>query len=192
MASVPHILPEASPAKQGEVVVIYLSGMGATSPAVKSGQPAPGGPNLAKAVVQPTVTLNGQAASVQFAGLSPGFVGLYQVNFAGSEQCRNRRSDADRKTKQRIFERYPDSGIEIASTVLGEQISRAAGRARVGSEKKPVPMNQILLQKPRCRIPAAASDAHIAPGIPFHFFLNTSKIKSPTVSACTSAEDAIE
>jgi uncharacterized protein (TIGR03437 family) len=74
-------ITEASPAKQGEVVVIYLSGMGATNPAVKSGQPAPGGPNLAKAVVQPTVTLNGQAANVQFAGLSPGFVGLYQVNF---------------------------------------------------------------------------------------------------------------
>jgi uncharacterized protein (TIGR03437 family) len=74
-------ITEASPAKQGEVVVIYLSGMGATSPAVQSGQPAPGGPNLAKAVVQPTVTLDGQAATVQYAGLTPGFVGLYQVNF---------------------------------------------------------------------------------------------------------------
>src|SRR5579871_3481519 len=72
---------ESNPAKQGEVVVIYLSGMGATTPAVKSGEPAPGGPNLAKASVQPTVTLNGQAAIVQFAGLTPGFVGLYQVNF---------------------------------------------------------------------------------------------------------------
>lgn len=72
---------EASPAKQNEVVVIYLSGMGATTPAVTSGEPAPGGPNLAKASVQPTVTLNGQAATVQFAGLTPGFVGLYQVNF---------------------------------------------------------------------------------------------------------------
>jgi uncharacterized protein (TIGR03437 family) len=27
------------------------------------------------------VTLNGESATVQFAGLSPGFVGLYQVNF---------------------------------------------------------------------------------------------------------------
>jgi len=74
-------ITENSPAKQGEVVVIYLSGMGATNPAVKSGEPAPGAPNLANAVVQPTVTLNGQAASVQFAGLTPNFVGLYQVNF---------------------------------------------------------------------------------------------------------------
>jgi uncharacterized protein (TIGR03437 family) len=71
---------EASPAAQGEVVVIYLSGMGTTNPAVKSGEPAPSSPP-AEVTVQPTVTLDGQAASVQFAGLTPGFVGLYQVNF---------------------------------------------------------------------------------------------------------------
>jgi uncharacterized protein (TIGR03437 family) len=74
-------ITEASPAKQGEVVVIYLSGMGATNPAVKSGAPAPSSPPFAEVTVTPTVTLDGQAASVQFAGLTPGFVGLYQVNF---------------------------------------------------------------------------------------------------------------
>ncbi len=72
---------EASQAAQGEVVVIYLSGMGPTNPAVKSGAPAPSSPPYAEVSVPPTVTLNGQAASVQFAGLAPGFVGLYQVNF---------------------------------------------------------------------------------------------------------------
>jgi uncharacterized protein (TIGR03437 family) len=72
---------ENSPAKQGEVVVIYLSGMGATNPSVKSGVPAPGAPPFAEVTVEPTVTLNGQDAPVQFAGLTPGFVGLYQVNF---------------------------------------------------------------------------------------------------------------
>lgn len=72
---------EANPATQGEVVVIYLSGMGATNPTVKSGEPAPSKPPYAEVAVPPTVTLDGQAASVQFAGLTPGFVGLYQVNF---------------------------------------------------------------------------------------------------------------
>lgn len=71
---------EANPAAQGEVVVIYLSGMGTTNPAVKSGEPAPSSPP-AEVTVEPTVTLDGQAAPVQFAGLTPGFVGLYQVNF---------------------------------------------------------------------------------------------------------------
>lgn len=74
-------ITENSPAKQGEVVVIYLSGMGATNPAVKSGSPAPSSPPFAEVTAAPTVTLNGQAAPVQFAGLTPGFVGLYQVNF---------------------------------------------------------------------------------------------------------------
>jgi uncharacterized protein (TIGR03437 family) len=69
------------PAKPGEVLVIYLSGMGPTNPAVKSGDAAPASEPLARVTNQPTVTLNGENATVQFAGLSPGFVGLYQVNF---------------------------------------------------------------------------------------------------------------
>lgn len=69
------------PAKPGEVLVIYLSGMGATNPSVKSGDPAPGSEPLARVTVAPTVSLDGQSATVQFAGLAPSFVGLYQVNF---------------------------------------------------------------------------------------------------------------
>jgi uncharacterized protein (TIGR03437 family) len=74
-------ITEASPAKQGEVVVIYLSGMGATNPAVTSGDPAPSTPPYAEVTAAPAVTLDGQTATVQFAGLVPGLVGLYQVNF---------------------------------------------------------------------------------------------------------------
>jgi uncharacterized protein (TIGR03437 family) len=74
-------ITEDSPAKPGEVVVIYLSGMGATNPSVKSGEPAPSSAPFAKVIFPATVTLDGQAATVQFAGLAPNFVGLYQVNF---------------------------------------------------------------------------------------------------------------
>ena len=31
--------------------------------------------------VAPAVTLNGEPVNVAFAGLTPGFVGLYQINF---------------------------------------------------------------------------------------------------------------
>ena len=68
-----------SPAKAGESIHLYLVGMGATSPAVVSGAAAPGSP-FATASVQPVVTIGGSAAAVSFAGLTPGSVGLYQID----------------------------------------------------------------------------------------------------------------
>ena len=68
------------PAKPGETLVMYLVGMGATNPVGVTGAPAPGLP-LAPAVVQPTVMVGGQTATVLFAGLTPGGIGLYQINF---------------------------------------------------------------------------------------------------------------
>jgi uncharacterized protein (TIGR03437 family) len=68
-----------NPAKAGDVVVVYCTGLGATSPAMRSGEAAPPSP-LARVVTPATVTIGGQPGAVQFAGLTPGFVGLYQVN----------------------------------------------------------------------------------------------------------------
>ena len=48
------LVSAASPAKQGEALVIYLAGMGATDIAVATGDPSPGGP-LANASTQPVV-----------------------------------------------------------------------------------------------------------------------------------------
>jgi len=68
-----------SPAKAGESIHLYLVGMGATSPTVASGAAAPGAP-FASASVQPVVTIGGSMAAVSFAGLTPGAVGLYQID----------------------------------------------------------------------------------------------------------------
>ena len=57
--------------------------MGATNPVVASGNPAPGlnpGDSLASAVTQPVVKVGGQTAQLIYAGLTPGGIGLYQIN----------------------------------------------------------------------------------------------------------------
>jgi uncharacterized protein (TIGR03437 family) len=69
----------ATPAVRGEVVIIYCAGLGPVSPAVEAGRPAPSAP-LSGVTNPVTVTIGGQQAQVLFAGLSPGFSGLYQIN----------------------------------------------------------------------------------------------------------------
>jgi uncharacterized protein (TIGR03437 family) len=72
-------ISETTPAKPGEFISVYLVGMGATDVPVTSGTASPSSP-VANAANAPTVTLNGENASFDFAGLSPGLVGVYQVN----------------------------------------------------------------------------------------------------------------
>jgi uncharacterized protein (TIGR03437 family) len=69
----------ANPAGAGDVVVVYCTGLGVTLPAVASGVASPGSPP-GVATVGVTATVGGLSAIVDFAGLTPGFVGLYQVN----------------------------------------------------------------------------------------------------------------
>lgn len=74
-----------SPVKNGDTVVIYTIGMGQTSPQVPSGTASPGNPPATTAKTQVcfgTVTLfgNPQCTDAAFAGLTPGLVGLYQIN----------------------------------------------------------------------------------------------------------------
>ena len=68
-----------SPASAGDVLVIYCVGLGAVTPAVNAGDPAPSSP-LAAVAAPVTVTISGQTAQPFFAGLTPTFAGLYQVN----------------------------------------------------------------------------------------------------------------
>src|SRR6185312_7001238 len=69
-----------SPAPAGSVASVYATGLGTVSPQVASGAPAPAG-SIAYTNASVTVTVGTAAAQLQFAGLAPGFAGLYQVNF---------------------------------------------------------------------------------------------------------------
>ena len=74
------LVSAAAPAKAGESLIAYAVGLGKTTPAVETGAGAPSG-TLANAAIPPSLTINGIASLVRFAGLSPGLVGLYQINF---------------------------------------------------------------------------------------------------------------
>lgn len=65
--------------KSNTALVIYLTGLGETTPIVPAGQPAPANP-LAVSLAQPTVTLGGVNLPVLFSGLAPGLVGVNQIN----------------------------------------------------------------------------------------------------------------
>jgi len=75
-----NLVDSSHAVKAGEAVVIYATGLGATSPPVATGQAAPAVPPLALVTTPVKVTIGGLDAAVEFAGLAPGFVGLHQVN----------------------------------------------------------------------------------------------------------------
>jgi len=67
----------------GDTLIIYAVGLGDTSPAVATGDPAPGGP-LAQVIGTPSVNFGGGIGAPvvvpDYAGLSPTSAGLYQIN----------------------------------------------------------------------------------------------------------------
>ncbi len=64
-----------SPAKAGEIIWIYLSGLGATNPTLPTGQAG----NGQTTALTPTVSIGGQPAQVLFSGVSM-YPGLYQID----------------------------------------------------------------------------------------------------------------
>uniref|UniRef100_A0A7V3JA74 IPT/TIG domain-containing protein n=1 Tax=candidate division CPR3 bacterium TaxID=2268181 RepID=A0A7V3JA74_UNCC3 len=63
----------------GQIVTLYATGLGEVQPLVASGIPAPFDP-LAWTINKPEVFIGGRPCEILFSGLSPGWVGLYQIN----------------------------------------------------------------------------------------------------------------
>ncbi|MDP8982702.1 MAG: hypothetical protein M3O35_19160 [Acidobacteriota bacterium] len=74
-----NIVDQNHPVRAGDAIVIYCTGLGEVSPPVPNGKPAPPSP-LSSAVNPVTVNIGGVTVNPFFAGLTPGFPGLYQVN----------------------------------------------------------------------------------------------------------------
>ena len=75
-----RVVDSSNPAVAGTtVVLIYATGLGAVTNQPATGAAAPLSP-LARTTTMPVVMIGGAAATVQFSGLAPGLVGIYQIN----------------------------------------------------------------------------------------------------------------
>ena len=74
------VINSANPAKVGEQVALFVTGLGIVNTNVAAG--AAGPPNTSASLVNPiTVFIDGvQTAAPSYAGLAPGLAGLYQIN----------------------------------------------------------------------------------------------------------------
>lgn len=77
-ASNQQLVTVSNPLHAGDQIWIYATGLGATSPEVPAGNPAPSDPP-ALAVTAPEVRLGDLPLPVSYAGMAPGQVGVYQI-----------------------------------------------------------------------------------------------------------------
>ena len=81
------VTPQA-PARPGDVLVGYATGLGLTAANPQTGEPDAGSP-LATTASPTRMVLTGPAGEREvtplYAGLAPGFIGVYQINFAVPE-----------------------------------------------------------------------------------------------------------
>lgn len=69
-----------TPARPGDVLIVYATGLGPVTPTQVSGEP--GYPPLHDTNTMPTALIGNAPAQVQFSGLTPQFPGVYQLNIA--------------------------------------------------------------------------------------------------------------
>jgi hypothetical protein len=71
------LLTATNPATRGNVVVLYATGLGRVAPAATTGVGVTAAANCVNPV---TVTIAGRTVTPDYAGLTPGYPGLYQIN----------------------------------------------------------------------------------------------------------------
>ncbi len=85
-------ISDSNPILPGDSITIWATGLGSVSPHVSSGEPGPSNP-VALVRVSPLVKVGGEHARVDYAGLAPGMVGVYQINATVPTDLPNPTSD---------------------------------------------------------------------------------------------------
>src|SRR5581483_275038 len=74
------LITPSSPAKTGETISVYLTGLGDVNPPVADGAAGSSNPPYNTTTNTITADFDGVAANIGFQGLAPQFAGLYQLN----------------------------------------------------------------------------------------------------------------
>lgn len=74
-----QLITASNPARRGQNIILYANGLGPVNNTPPTGEITPSQP-FANTVATPTVTIGNAPATVLFSGLTPGSIGLYQLN----------------------------------------------------------------------------------------------------------------
>jgi uncharacterized protein (TIGR03437 family) len=73
------VVTPQNPARSGEVILLFLTGMGATSPPIATNVAGPAPPAIT--LRSPSVGLNGEGMEILGSFYAPGLYTAYQINF---------------------------------------------------------------------------------------------------------------
>lgn len=99
-----RLVAPSDPARPGETILLYLTGLGATTPPVPTNAPGPVPP--ARPVLEPVVGLDHAGVVSLGAFYAPGFAALYQINFVVPEDT--------------------ETGLHIVTVTAGDGASQSA------------------------------------------------------------------
>lgn len=131
-AALGSVVTDASPALESETLAVYLTGLGAVSPAVADGAVGPSSPNSSTTnTIGVGLGLAGAVVTNDFAGLAPTLSGLYQLNItlpaSGLTSGPNLLAIAGPDT----YMQYPLLPVSATTGSSGESQAARAAMARV-------------------------------------------------------------
>jgi len=168
----------AVPARGDEYLTLYLTGLGAVGGAAVAGNAAGDGGSLgplSPATAAISVTIGGKAGRVTWAGLAPGWVGLYQVNVQVAPDTPFGQqpivvSSAGAFSQQNVTLTVSDS----ATTLTEASISPAGGVVSSGGVQLTIPAGTVASNTVvrisriagRTAVANQGSDVYVVRGLP--------------------------